>query len=226
MKFFQRGVCLPLFLGLAVLGVTAAPNRAQKAQVTFRDVTGDCVMSDGNLGVDNSVAYVDGVEGASASYDRDGNFDLKLKEIWPVEIYRRLFYDFSLPAPSGMDGSASQTHVAPYNPSGMPFLSNVHATVNVPGGLEGMAVGTTTNASVTLQMYLTCLHDQELVRFDHQMYPGTADVTVTRTTATTWTFEASATDVALLLQIPQTRGGNPVDCGYYYMPLSFTVERL
>jgi hypothetical protein len=222
-------VCLVFCFAIVSLGVTASnggPNRCQKVSVTFRDQTGDCVMSDGRPGVDGSAAFVDGVENVRAYYRPDGSFDLELKQSPPFELDRHLWYDFSLTAGTGMDGSPSQPHEAPYEPAGMAWLSNVSAQVDFAGGLDAMPVGGTAHASVTLDLFLTYAFDEHLLRFDSQAYPGTANVTVTRTGPTTWTFEAGPSDAALLLQMPHQRAQEPVDCGYYYMPLSFTVEKL
>lgn len=64
------------------------------------------------------------------------------------------------------------------------------------------------------------------VRFNAEFYPGSTDLTVTRTSVNTWTVEATTSDVAELVAINTGRGKQIMTHeGFYTMPFRITVTR-
>lgn len=64
------------------------------------------------------------------------------------------------------------------------------------------------------------------VRFNAEMYPGTTDLTVTRTSVNTWIVEATTSDVAELVAINTGKGKTIMTReGFYTMPFKITVTR-
>lgn len=64
------------------------------------------------------------------------------------------------------------------------------------------------------------------VRFNSEFYPGSTDLTVTRTALDTWIVEATTSDVAELVAINTGRGKTIMTHeGFYTMPFRITVTR-
>lgn len=63
------------------------------------------------------------------------------------------------------------------------------------------------------------------VRFNSALYPGSTDVTVTRTGTNAWIVEAGADDVAELVSETTVRKAVRVSEGFYSMPFRLTVVR-
>ena len=64
------------------------------------------------------------------------------------------------------------------------------------------------------------------VRFNSEFYPGSSDLTVTRTAENTWVVEATASDVAELVAINSGKGKQIMTHeGFYTMPFKITVTR-
>ncbi|MDQ3069007.1 MAG: hypothetical protein M3R55_04685 [Acidobacteriota bacterium] len=64
------------------------------------------------------------------------------------------------------------------------------------------------------------------VRFNAEFYPGSSDVTVSRTAENTWVIEASGDDVAELVAVPTGKGKMIMTHeGFYTMPFRITVTR-
>lgn len=61
------------------------------------------------------------------------------------------------------------------------------------------------------------------VRFNSALFPGSTDVTVTRTAANAWVVEASASDVAELVSANIRGKAGTLNEGYYAMPFKMTV---
>ena len=57
------------------------------------------------------------------------------------------------------------------------------------------------------------------------MYPGSTDLTVTRTATNTWIVEASDSDIAELVSTTTSGRSVTVNEGYYAMPFKITVVR-
>lgn len=64
------------------------------------------------------------------------------------------------------------------------------------------------------------------VRFNSELYPGSTDLTVTRTALNTWIVEATNDDVAELVAINTSKGKQIMTReGFYTMPFKITVTR-
>lgn len=64
------------------------------------------------------------------------------------------------------------------------------------------------------------------IRFNPTMYPGSGYVTVTRTSTTTWTVEATTLDPAELVSLTTGRGKSvEAQEGFYTMPFKITVTQ-
>ncbi len=64
------------------------------------------------------------------------------------------------------------------------------------------------------------------VRYNAEFYPGSTDLTVTRTSENTWVVEATASDVAELVAINTGKGKQVMTHeGFYTMPFKITVTR-
>ncbi|MBA3949644.1 MAG: hypothetical protein H0X44_06835, partial [Acidobacteria bacterium] len=64
------------------------------------------------------------------------------------------------------------------------------------------------------------------VRFNAEYYPGSTDLTVTRTDLNMWIVEASTSDVAELVAVNTGKGKQVMTHeGFYTMPFKITVTR-
>lgn len=63
------------------------------------------------------------------------------------------------------------------------------------------------------------------IRFNPESYPGSSDLTVTRTSENTWDIEASVDDVAELVAVPTKGKAIMTHEGFYTMPFKITVTR-
>jgi len=63
------------------------------------------------------------------------------------------------------------------------------------------------------------------VRFNADAYPGTSNVTVTRTATNVWIVEARPSDVAELVSVPVSGRQTLVTEGFYSMPFRLTITK-
>lgn len=63
------------------------------------------------------------------------------------------------------------------------------------------------------------------IRFNPEFYPGSSELTVTRTSENTWDIEASVDDIAELVAVPTKGKATMTHEGFYTMPFKLTVTR-
>lgn len=222
---------------LAVLPLMTIPAEAQKktaikyvpVTATFRcPLEADCVTPDAIQG-DNAGPYTGQADGLQGPV-----FTSEGKLYWPIKggLGRTLTLHFGTPAATPecvatnncrkawdsvlVYNSAPPSLVTPVGSDGLPLA----------GGFDGIAVGTSVQARYKLNF--DDPNGRALlwtVRFNSKVYPGSSDVTVTRTSVNTWVVEAEASDLAELVSIPTTGRQLMVSDGYYAMPFRMTVVR-
>ena len=97
---------------------------------------------------------------------------------------------------------------------------------SLPNGFYSLAVGQSAAAK-----YLLNFADPSgralrwSVRFNPPAYPGSSYVTVTRTGTSSWSIEATASDVAELVSTPTSGRAVTVHEGFYAMPFKISVTQ-
>lgn len=202
----------------------AGKIRGTAIRVTFGDAPSDMITSDAQSqptgGVDGQASYVNDVEGVTAVYDTTG-VTLTMGRTRPVDYTRSVDFLFTEHATVGFDGSLCDSWT-PFVELWMPQASIFATPIGTT--LDDMAVGATVPATVAFD--LDAGHDVWMLRFDNAMYPASSNAMVTRVDADTWTFSVGPGDVAQLLEPPDRKNPSGVSHGYYFMPFSFTVDRL
>lgn len=212
---------LPI-LGLAMLlfALPALADRGAPIGIMFRDAPGDCITSDHELGPDNSMEYINNVESVIAEMTRTGSINVELKQGPPKNTDSRwIAFDFSYPAP-GPSGDCS-----PPFTTGMPWVTDFTATVDVSGGFEGMSIGQVEPGAISFDLHPSYRFAHWWVDFNTALHPQSSNLTVTRVDATTWTIAAYPGDVAELM-VPDLHAREMTTCGFYYMPFEMTVRKL
>ena len=98
------------------------------------------------------------------------------------------------------------------------------AGAELPSGFLSIAVGQSARSRYMLNFAdPTGRALRWTVRFNSSMYPGSTELTVTRTATNTWVVEASASDVAELVSTTTSGRSVTVNEGYYAMPFKITV---
>jgi len=119
--------------------------------------------------------------------------------------------------------------VADVRATSYPSITNpVNASQEpLPGGFYDIPVGGTSKARFKLDFADPA--GRALiwtVRFNAEFYPGSTDLTVTRTSLNTWEVEATTSDVAELVAINTGKGRQIMTHeGFYTMPFKITVTR-
>jgi hypothetical protein len=221
----KRHVLSTLCLGLLLVAASASGANGTLVGLTMRDAPTDCIKSDDATGVDGSVEYINGVEGVIARIDRLGYIYVSLKDINPYVVSRHFYYDFTQMLANGADGSPSPEH-QPMLWQGTIWRTDLKAMPSgVPGGLNGMAVGSSAPCALCFDIYPMYAHQHWWLVFDNGTNPGSTYATATRVDETTWTIEATASDVAELLG-PARHVDPTATAGYYCMPFRMTIRKL
>ena len=226
----MRKVFTALCLGLLITAAPAFAGRRASTGVTLRDAATDCIKSDGEMGLDGSVEYVNNVEGVNATLDSMGYAEVRLRYAHPNTYTRHVTFDFSMTLDYGYDGSPSAEHVPPFA-LGQPVRTDWEVMpVGVEGGLQGMSVGQVAPCAVTFDIHPVYLHEHWWLEFNNAACPGSSYATVTRLSETSWAIEAAPGDVASLMVPGKNAPGNapaPMsDSGYYSMPFRMVIRAL
>jgi hypothetical protein len=207
--------------------IHAAPpkNTAVPATVTFRcPTTAECASTDA-FTADFGGAYANDV----TKYYFDSLKDLRMYVASP----RTVFLDFTRPdgpppcASTSIGCRKNFNTLATTTPSPGTLFNPTDANdVELPNGFESIAVGATAYARLKIDFpdpsgrpYLWT------VRFNSGAYAGSTNVTVTRTSATTWDIQATESDRARL--VSTTTSGKQVmtDEGLYVFPFLIHVSK-
>ena len=189
----------------------------------------DCVAPDRIQG-DTSGSY----RGAPAAPEQGPYFNSESNFYFPLQPGRGRFIsiDFSAPVaapPCAADGSCRKIFTTVFTDSSLPAsITNPldAAGTSLPNGFLSIAVGQSARSRYKLNF--ADPNGRALlwtVRFNSEMFPGSTELTVTRTAINTWVIEATDSDVAEL--VSSTTSGKPVTVheGYYTMPFRVTVTR-
>jgi hypothetical protein len=163
-----------------------------------------------NGGVDGLFDYINGVEGVTATYDANGVLSVKCGSFRPSEFRRNITLKL-------MDVGGC----VPNEQTSTNLVDNLTVDLTT-GTFEAMAVGSWADA--TLAIDFSAGRETRKFRFDPVNYPGTSDVTVTRTSDTTWTVSAAAGQLAELIGPGARKGDPPVDLGCYSVPFLFEMR--
>ncbi|MDQ3171476.1 MAG: hypothetical protein M3Q55_15185 [Acidobacteriota bacterium] len=109
-----------------------------------------------------------------------------------------------------------------------PSLTNVldDTGVSLPNGFLDIAVGESTRARFLFNFLDPAGRALRwTIRFNAEFYPGSTDLTVTRTGVNTWEVEASVDDIAELVAVPTKGKAVMTHEGFYTMPFKMTVTR-
>lgn len=186
-------------IGATTLSPTSTPLIA-----TFADnnLTPDRIQSDG-MG-----PYVNGQSNVKAILDGGGDFDLDTNTT-PLAAIRTLFLDFTSCA------SGPGTCSPPFTTDRVDSYMSTSA-----GGLPSMMVGSSKASSMQVSFV-----GGYFLRFDPGAYPETSNVTVTRTSSTTWIVQAPATAIAKLLRSTGNgKNATLADEGDYFMPFGVSLQ--
>jgi len=211
---------------IAVLGkgrITLTPVSA-----TFRCPGADCLTPDGISG-DGAGAYVGVTDDQEGAY-LDGASDLYLS-LKPT-YSRFVQLDFSAPINEPAPCAATHTcrrNFTTYltNNSQPPSITNpLDANGReLPNGFLDIPVGATVAARYKMDFLNANQTVRFTVRFNADAYPGSSNVTVTRSGTGSWVVEARASDVAELVSVPVSGKQTVVNEGFYSMPFRVTVTR-
>lgn len=229
----MRCVLAATVLGALVLGgsVSGAPKpRATYTPVSldFRCPSGpECLAAD-RIQSDGSGPYV----GIAGSEDQGAFFNSKWNLIFSLQPGRGRFVsmDFSQPTGSPSCGGTNPcrkdfTTVLTDDawPSSITNPLDAAGT-SLPNGFMSIAVGQSVRARYKLNFADPSGRSVLwTVRFNSALYPGSTDVTVTRTATDAWVVEAGASDVAELVSVNTTGKAVTLNEGYYAMPFKMTV---
>ena len=212
-------------------GTTAGstkPSTLTPVTASFRcPLSLECVAADRIQG-DTSGSYT----GATTSPEQGPYFDSGSNLYFPLQpgLGRFVSIDFSAPLgtpPCAATGTCHKNFTTVFTDDSRPAsITNPldAAGTPLPTGFLSLAVGQSARARYKLNFadpggrsFLWT------VRFNSAIYPGSTELTVTRTATNTWIVEASASDVAEL--VSTTTSGRPVTVneGYYAMPFKITV---
>lgn len=171
--------------------------------------------------------------GTSADQGAFFNENHKLDIHYTTSYGRTIVADFGDFVASGACNGAGNCRknfdIANVRATSYPSLTNPvdAAQQPLPNGFYDIAVGGSSKARFKLDFADPA--GRALiwtVRFNAELYPGTSDVTVTRTTLNTWIVEATTSDVAELVAINTGKGKMIMTReGFYTMPFRITVTR-
>ena len=222
---------------MAAITIFSAATVAQKKpSASYVPLTGtfrcpfeaDCTGADGISGdvIVNYVGRADGTDGPTLN----SNGDL----YWPLKsgTGRRINLQFGAPLstpPCAATNTCRKTFdSASITSSQPPSITNVVGDdgVSLPDGFRSIPVGTSVRGRYKFNFpdpfgraFLWT------IRFNSVMYPGSSDLTVTRTGENVWVVEASPEHIAELVSVPTSGRQTMVREGFYSMPFRVTVTR-
>lgn len=221
---------------LAVL-MAGAALAAGGPKVTLSPVTADfrcplsleCVAADRIQG-DTTGSY----KGAPSAPEQGPYFDTGSNLYFPLQSGLGRFVSIDFSAPLGTpacaaSGTCRKNFTTVFTDNSLPAsITNPldAAGTSLPNGFLSIAVGQSARARYKLNF--ADPSGRSLlwtVRFNSAMYPGSTELTVTRTATNTWVVEASASDVAELVSTTTSGRSLTVNEGYYSMPFKITVVR-
>jgi hypothetical protein len=214
-----------------VAGLTAGagkPSTLTPVTATFRCPVGlECVGTDG-ISADLGGAYTGAVTGS----EQGPYFDSGSNLYFPLQpgLGRFVSIDFSTalgtPACAAKATCRKNFTIVFTDDSRPASITNPLDAMGtaLPNGFLSIAVGQSARARYKLNF--ADPSGRSLlwtVRFNSSMYPGSTELTVTRTATNTWVVEASASDVAELVSTTTSGRSVTVNEGYYAMPFKITV---
>ena len=155
----------------------------------------------------------------------------KLAMRYTTSYGRSIFADFRDRVASGTCGANCRKSfdIADVRATPYPSITNpVDASQEpLPGGFYDIPVGGSSEAHYKLDFADPAGRALVwTVRFNAEYYPGSSNVTVTRTSENTWEVEAGVNDIAELVAINSGKGKQAMTHeGFYTMPFKITVTR-
>ena len=225
-------VCLPVLSVVPSAAKGAPPSKSSNVPVTatFRcPLSLECQSADRIQG-DGAGSYT----GATTSPEQGPYFDSGSNLYFPLQpgLGRFVSIDFSAPLGTpacAANGTCRKTFTTLFTDNSLPAsITNPldAAGTPLPTGFLSLAVGQSTRARYKLNFADPAGRSLLwTVRFNSSAYPGSTELTVTRTAINTWVVEASASDVAELVSTTTSGRSVTVNEGYYAMPFTITVVR-
>lgn len=222
---------------LVVLIAGATAITAGPGKITLTPVTASfrCPLSLECVAVDRIQGdMAGGYTGAPTAPEQGPYFDSESHLYFPLQPGRGRFVSLDFSAPLGTPPCAANATCRKNVTTLITDDSRPAAITNpvdamgslLPNGFLSVAVGQSVRARYKLNF--ADPSGRSLlwtVRFNSNVYPGSTDVTVTRTATNSWTVEASASDVAELVSTTTSGRQIAVNEGYYSMPFKITVVR-
>ena len=195
---------------------------------TFRCPGADCLTLDGISG-DGAGAYVGVTDDQEGAY-LDGGSDLYLSLKPTYSRFVQIDFDAPIngPAPCAAAHSCRRNFTTySTNNSQPPSITNPldASGRELPNGFLDIPIGATVAARYKMDFFNASQTVRFTVRFNADAYPGSSNVTVTRTGTAVWVVEAHASDVAELVSVPVSGKQTVVNEGFYSMPFRITVTR-
>jgi hypothetical protein len=226
----QISYALAVLIGSASVIAGGAKLTLVPVTASFRcPLSLECAAADRIQG-DTSGPYT----GASTSPEQGPYFDTGSNLYFPLQpgLGRFVSIDFSAtlgtPTCAG-NGSCRKNFTTVFTDHSLPAsITNPldAADTPLPNGFLSIAVGQSARSRYKLNFAdPTGRSFLWTVRFNSSMYPGSTELTVTRTATNTWVVEASASDVAELVSTTTSGRSVTVNEGYYAMPFKITVVR-
>ena len=227
----QISYVLAVLIGGAA-ALTAGPTKTSLTPVTASvrcPLTLECVAPDRIQG-DTSGPYT----GAATAPEQGPYFDSGSNLYFPLQpgLGRFVSIDFSAPLGTpacAVNATCRKNFTTVFTDNSLPAsITNPldAAGTPLPTGFLSIAVGQSARARYKLNF--ADPGGRSLlwtVRFNSAMYPGSTELTVTRTATNTWVVEASVSDVAELVSTTTSGRSVTVNEGYYSMPFKITVVR-
>jgi hypothetical protein len=214
-------------------GLVAAPPRpAALTPVTavFRcPETVDCLMLD-RIASDGLGPY----QGATSGSEQGPYFDSASNLYFPLQPGLGRFVSLDLSAPLAAPPCAAKSNCRKNFVTALIDDSRPASIVNpldaagsaLPNGFLSIAVGQSARARYKLNFADPAGRSLLwTVRFNSAMYPGSTELTVTRTAIDTWVVEAGESDVAQLVSTTTSGKAVTINEGYYAMPFRLTVTK-
>jgi hypothetical protein len=221
-------LCVPV-LSIVLSGAPpAAKSTNTPVTATFRcPQSPECLTAD-RIQADGLGPYT----GATTAPEEGPYLDSLSDLYFPLQrgLGRFVSIDFSAPLgtpPCTAGGTCRKTFTSLFTDNSLPAsITNPldAAGTELPNGFLSIAVGQSARARYKLNF--ADPSGRSLlwtVRFNSSMYPGSTELTVTRTATNTWVVEANASDVAELVSTTTSGRSVTVNEGYYSMPFKITV---
>ncbi len=180
---------------------------------------------------DGGGPYIGTYAGSTTGEGAFLNENHKLAMRYTTSYGRAIFADFRDRIAPGTCGAGCRKNfdIAEVRATAYPSITNPVDTsqADLPNGFYDIPVGGSGKARYKLDFADPA--GRALiwtVRFNAEYYPGSTDLTVTRTSENTWEVEASVNDVAELVAINSGKGKQVMTHeGFYTMPFKITVTR-